>query len=148
MVIDGKAVAKRVREEVKARVTRLVARGITPGLATVLVGDDPASAIYVRNKEKSCVEAGMKSVGLKLPAATSMAELFAVLDRAPPRIAGAVTVRDRAAGGWQHLVTAISAETVCFGASAMVTLLSPFVLSTMFSARLSWYASVSAVETR
>jgi methylenetetrahydrofolate dehydrogenase (NADP+)/methenyltetrahydrofolate cyclohydrolase len=78
--IDGKAIARRVRDEVRARVARLAERGITPGLATVLVGDDPASAIYVRNKEKACVEAGMKSVGMKLSASTRMEELLALLD--------------------------------------------------------------------
>jgi len=78
--IDGKAIAKRVREEVRERVAALAKRGIQPGLATVLVGDDPASAIYVRNKEKACREVGMESIGVKLPGSTTQAELLAVVD--------------------------------------------------------------------
>jgi len=79
-IIDGKAVAQRVREEVRRRVTELRAGGIEPGLATVLVGDDPASAIYVRNKKKACVEAGMASFGHELPGSTSEAELLELID--------------------------------------------------------------------
>src|SRR4051812_17814226 len=79
-VIDGKAVGLRVREEVRARVTELRARGIEPGLATVLVGDDPASAIYVRMKKKACLEAGMASFGIELPSTTSEAQLLDVVD--------------------------------------------------------------------
>jgi methylenetetrahydrofolate dehydrogenase (NADP+)/methenyltetrahydrofolate cyclohydrolase len=79
-IIDGKAIAQRVREEVRARVDGLRARGIEPGLATVLVGDDPASAIYVRNKKKACLEAGMASFGHDLPASTSEAELVDLID--------------------------------------------------------------------
>ncbi|MEW6269354.1 MAG: bifunctional methylenetetrahydrofolate dehydrogenase/methenyltetrahydrofolate cyclohydrolase FolD [Thermodesulfobacteriota bacterium] len=75
-IIDGKAIAQRVREEVRARVAGLRQRGVEPGLATVLVGDDPASAIYVRNKKKACVEAGMASFGHELPASTTEAELI------------------------------------------------------------------------
>jgi methylenetetrahydrofolate dehydrogenase (NADP+)/methenyltetrahydrofolate cyclohydrolase len=79
-IIDGKAIAQRVREEVRARVDGLRARGIEPGLATVLVGEDPASAIYVRNKKKACLEAGMASFGHDLPASTSEAELVDLID--------------------------------------------------------------------
>jgi methylenetetrahydrofolate dehydrogenase (NADP+)/methenyltetrahydrofolate cyclohydrolase len=78
--IDGKAIAQRVREEVRERVAALAKLGIQPGLATVLVGDDPASAIYVRNKEKACREVGMESIGVKLPGSTTQAELLAVVD--------------------------------------------------------------------
>lgn len=79
-IIDGKAIAQKVRDEVKARVAELSARGVTPGLATVLVGDDAASAIYVRMKKKACLEAGMASFGTELPASTSEAQLLDVVD--------------------------------------------------------------------
>lgn len=79
-VIDGKAVGQKVRDEVKARVAELNARGIEPGLATVLVGDDPASAIYVRMKHKACLEAGMKSFGIELPAASTEEQVLEVVD--------------------------------------------------------------------
>ena len=62
-VIDGKAVAARVRGRVSAEVAELrKARRVTPGLATVLVGDDPASAIYVRRKREACAEVGIESI--------------------------------------------------------------------------------------
>ncbi len=80
-LIDGKVVAKAVKEEVRSRVEALKARGIRPGLATVLVGDDPASHVYVRNKQRTCEELGMHSVGHELPAATSQEELLALIDR-------------------------------------------------------------------
>jgi methylenetetrahydrofolate dehydrogenase (NADP+)/methenyltetrahydrofolate cyclohydrolase len=60
-IIDGSAAAKSLREDIKTKVAQLKARGITPGLAVVLVGEDPASQIYVRNKEKAALEAGMRS---------------------------------------------------------------------------------------
>jgi methylenetetrahydrofolate dehydrogenase (NADP+)/methenyltetrahydrofolate cyclohydrolase len=78
--IDGKAVAAAVRSEVRERVQRLAARGIVPGLATVLVGDDPASHVYVAGKEKACSEVGMRSFGHRLPATTSEAELLALVE--------------------------------------------------------------------
>lgn len=79
-ILDGKALAAAVRAEVGAQVASLVAAGAArPGLATVLVGDDPASAIYVRNKRKACEEAGMQSFGFELPASTSQAELLALV---------------------------------------------------------------------
>ncbi|HWP65578.1 MAG TPA: bifunctional methylenetetrahydrofolate dehydrogenase/methenyltetrahydrofolate cyclohydrolase FolD [Candidatus Limnocylindria bacterium] len=78
-VLDGKAVAAAVREEVRARVDALRAGGVVPGLATVLVGDDPASEVYVRNKQRACEAVGMRSFGKRLPAQTSQAELLAVL---------------------------------------------------------------------
>lgn len=80
-LIDGKVVAKAVKEEVRSRVEALKARGIRPGLATVLVGDDPASHVYVRNKQRTCEELGMHSVGHNLPATTSQADLLALIDR-------------------------------------------------------------------
>lgn len=80
-IIDGKAFAATVRGRVKEHVTRLVSdHGITPGLAVVLVGEDPASQVYVRSKGKSTVEAGMKSVEHKLDVETSEADLLALID--------------------------------------------------------------------
>lgn len=80
-LIDGVAVARKVRGEVAARCAALAGRGIVPGLTVVLVGDDPASAVYVRNKEKASVEAGMRGETIRLPASTTEAELLAVVDR-------------------------------------------------------------------
>jgi methylenetetrahydrofolate dehydrogenase (NADP+)/methenyltetrahydrofolate cyclohydrolase len=75
-LIDGKAVARRVRADVAVRAQRLAAGGVTPGLAVVLVGDDPASAVYVRSKGRACEEAGMYSRTICLPAETSQQELL------------------------------------------------------------------------
>jgi methylenetetrahydrofolate dehydrogenase (NADP+)/methenyltetrahydrofolate cyclohydrolase len=77
--IDGKAVAAVVRSEVRERVTRLAAAGVVPGLATVLVGDDPASRIYVGRKERGCAEVGIRSFGHRLPAGVAQAELVALV---------------------------------------------------------------------
>jgi methylenetetrahydrofolate dehydrogenase (NADP+) / methenyltetrahydrofolate cyclohydrolase len=80
-IIDGKAVAATVRAEVRERVGRLAARGVVPGLATVLVGDDPASHVYVGSKEKLCGELGMRSFGHRLAATTPEAELLQLIRR-------------------------------------------------------------------
>jgi len=81
-VIDGKAFAAGVRAQVAEHVARLKEEsGLTPGLAVVLVGEDPASQVYVRNKHAQTVEAGMNSFEHKLDAATSEAELLALIDR-------------------------------------------------------------------
>ncbi|APE44214.1 bifunctional methylenetetrahydrofolate dehydrogenase/methenyltetrahydrofolate cyclohydrolase [Sulfitobacter alexandrii] len=81
-IIDGKEFAARVRAKVADHVTRLKDdHGITPGLAVVLVGEDPASQVYVRSKGKMTVEVGMKSVEHKLEADTSEAELLGLIDR-------------------------------------------------------------------
>ncbi|MEO0960153.1 MAG: tetrahydrofolate dehydrogenase/cyclohydrolase catalytic domain-containing protein, partial [Pseudomonadota bacterium] len=81
-VIDGKAFAARVRGQVGEHVTRLKAEhGLTPGLAVVLVGEDPASQVYVRNKGKQTVEAGMNSIEHKLDESTSEAELLAIVEK-------------------------------------------------------------------
>jgi len=77
--IDGKRVAAAVRSEVRERVARLASRGVVPGLATVLVGDDPASRLYVGNKETACEEVGMRSFGHRLAASTGQAELLALV---------------------------------------------------------------------
>ncbi len=80
-ILDGTAVAKAIREEVAAEVVGLRGSGRKPGLAAVLVGEDPASAVYVRSKGKACEEAGMFSVTIRLPAETSEAELLATVDQ-------------------------------------------------------------------
>lgn len=78
--IDGNALAAKVRDRIAADVLALKARGITPGLAVVLVGEDPASQVYVRNKVAACAKVGMHSVMHKLPASTTEAELLALID--------------------------------------------------------------------
>ena len=80
-LIDGKAVAGKVRAEVARIVKGLAAHGIVPGLSVVLVGDDPASAVYVRNKGAACEEVGMRGETIRMPATTTQAELEAVVDR-------------------------------------------------------------------
>ncbi|RFU12490.1 bifunctional methylenetetrahydrofolate dehydrogenase/methenyltetrahydrofolate cyclohydrolase FolD [Rhodobacteraceae bacterium W635] len=81
-IIDGKAFAGRVRAQVAEHVTRLKEdHGITPGLAVVLVGEDPASQVYVRSKGKQTVETGMASFEHKLDADTSEADLLALVDK-------------------------------------------------------------------
>ena len=80
-LIDGKAFAEALRKDIAVRVISLKAeRGITPGLAVVLVGHDPASEVYVRNKAKQTVEAGMRSFEHKLPDTISQAELLSLID--------------------------------------------------------------------
>ncbi|WP_329064126.1 bifunctional methylenetetrahydrofolate dehydrogenase/methenyltetrahydrofolate cyclohydrolase FolD [Amycolatopsis sp. NBC_01480] len=81
-LIDGKAVAARVRQEVSEGVAALVAHGgRAPGLATVLVGDDPASEVYVRNKRRACVAAGMVDFHQRLPADVTQQQVEDVLDQ-------------------------------------------------------------------
>jgi len=75
-VLDGKALAARIRGELKLETEKLATQGITPGLAVVLVGDDAASQIYVRNKTTACAQAGIKTFDHRLPAATSTDELL------------------------------------------------------------------------
>jgi len=80
-LIDGTALALKVRGDVATEVSALRARGVTPGLTVVLVGDDAASAVYVGAKEKASREAGMAGETIRLPASTSQAELLALVDR-------------------------------------------------------------------
>ena len=90
-IIDGKAAAAALREEVAKEVARFrVATGRVPGLATVLVGEDPASAVYVRSKGRATLEAGMLSFEHKLPADTSEDDLLGLIDRlnADPAVDG------------------------------------------------------------
>jgi methylenetetrahydrofolate dehydrogenase (NADP+) / methenyltetrahydrofolate cyclohydrolase len=89
-LIDGATIARAVRAGVAETAASLVARGVRPGLAVVLVGDDPASAVYVRAKGKASEEAGMHSITVRLPAATSEADLLQQVDQlnADPSIHG------------------------------------------------------------
>lgn len=80
-ILSGKTVSARVKEELKKEVEELKSRGKNTGLAVVLVGDDPASAVYVRNKEKACAEIGIYSEMHKLPAETTEEELLALIKK-------------------------------------------------------------------
>ena len=80
-IIDGKLVSRTIRGSIKDEVSALKAElGITPGLAVVLVGDDPASAVYVRNKHRACVDAGIESYVITMPADTKESDLLSKID--------------------------------------------------------------------
>ncbi len=89
-IIDGKAVSAAVRAEVAKEVARLKEQGVEPGLAVVIVGDDPASRIYVNNKKKACAEVGIYSEEYALPAETTQQELLDLVHRLndDPKISG------------------------------------------------------------
>jgi methylenetetrahydrofolate dehydrogenase (NADP+) / methenyltetrahydrofolate cyclohydrolase len=89
-IIDGALLAARVQSEVAAKVAALKARGITPGLSVVLVGEDPASAVYVGSKERTCIELGMSGDTIRRPATISQDELHAIIDglNADPAVHG------------------------------------------------------------
>lgn len=89
-LIDGKAIAQKINEETRLEVALLKTKGITPGLAVVVVGDDPASHAYVRSKEKTARDLGMHSVKIELMKATTQEELLAEVQRlnADPAIHG------------------------------------------------------------
>ncbi len=78
-LIDGNATAAKIQEEICAEVERLKGMGVTPGLATVLVGENPASQFYVRSKQKRCGEVGIRSFGHKLPEDATQAEVEALV---------------------------------------------------------------------
>lgn len=80
-IIDGKAIAAAVRQDAAAEVRALVEKGIQPGLAVVIVGDDPASRIYVNNKKKACQEIGVYSEEYALPATTTQEELLQLIEK-------------------------------------------------------------------
>lgn len=80
-LIDGKAVSLQVKQQVKQECDKLKAKGVTPGLAVIIVGDDPASQVYVRNKERACEECGFYSVKYALDADTPQDELNALIDK-------------------------------------------------------------------
>ncbi|HTS03312.1 MAG TPA: tetrahydrofolate dehydrogenase/cyclohydrolase catalytic domain-containing protein, partial [Thermoanaerobaculia bacterium] len=79
-ILDGGAVARAIREGVAAGAARLAARGVVPGLTAVLVGEDAASATYVRNKEKAACEAGFAGRTLRFPASLPESDLLATID--------------------------------------------------------------------
>ena len=80
-IIDGKAVSAQVKEEIRQEVEALKAKGVEIGLAVVIVGDDPASQVYVKNKEKACETVGFNSYKYALPAETTEEELLALVDK-------------------------------------------------------------------
>lgn len=90
MIIDGKAVAADVKSEVAKEVLKLKEQGITPGLAVVIVGDDPASRIYVNNKKKACAEVGIYSEEYALKEGTTQQELLSLVEKLnnDPKISG------------------------------------------------------------
>jgi methylenetetrahydrofolate dehydrogenase (NADP+)/methenyltetrahydrofolate cyclohydrolase len=90
VIIDGKAVAEKVREDVRIKAATLKETGIIPCLAVVLVGEDPASLSYVRGKKKALAEAGMEGRDLRLPESTSEAELLSLIGtlNADPKVHG------------------------------------------------------------
>ncbi len=80
-LIEGKKISDSIREEIKLEAERLKAEGTTPGLVVILVGEDPASQVYVRNKAKACEQLGYYSEVVRLPAETSQQELLGLIDR-------------------------------------------------------------------
>jgi len=89
-IIDGKAVAQRVKDQVAEETARLKEQGIVPGLGVVIVGDDPASRVYVNNKRKACAQVGIHSEEYALPKETSQAELVELIEKLNknPQISG------------------------------------------------------------
>ncbi len=80
-LIDGKKIAAEVRKDIRARAAEFTEKtGIVPGLAVIIVGEDPASKVYVRNKKKACVEAGFHSEVIEMPADTKMPELLSKIE--------------------------------------------------------------------
>ncbi len=79
--LDGKAAAAQIKDELRERVAALRARGVTPGLATVLVGDDPASKLYVGGKHRDCAEVGIESIQVELPDTATQEEVEEAIDR-------------------------------------------------------------------
>ncbi len=109
-IIDGKALSARVREQVSERVRALAAKGVKPGLAVVLVGEDPASQVYVRNKAAACEAAGMTSRVIRMAADTPEEELLDVVEglNADPAIHG-ILVQLPLPG---HIDTGLVIETI------------------------------------
>ncbi len=81
-IIDGKLISAKIKEEIKLETAEFIKKtGVTPGLAVIIVGEDPASQVYVRNKERACQEVGFYSELYRLPENTSQAELEALVER-------------------------------------------------------------------
>ncbi len=89
-ILDGKATAAEVKRDLAQRVARLSARGVVPGLGTVLVGDDPGSRAYVAGKHRDCAEVGIASLQVELPAEATQADVEQAVDalNADPRCTG------------------------------------------------------------
>ncbi|NLY89731.1 MAG: bifunctional methylenetetrahydrofolate dehydrogenase/methenyltetrahydrofolate cyclohydrolase FolD [Firmicutes bacterium] len=89
-ILDGKALAARIKEGLKKEVARLTSEGFTPGLAVILVGEDPASQVYVRNKQRACAELGIRSWKHHLPADISQEDLVQLVEKvnADPEVNG------------------------------------------------------------
>ena len=81
VIIDGKKISQEIKDEVKAKAEQLKAAGIKPCLAVILVGEDPASRVYVRNKKRACEYCGIKSLSYELPESTTEEELLALVDK-------------------------------------------------------------------
>jgi len=79
-ILSGKAIAKEIRKELKVEIDELKAKGVTPGLAVIIVGEDPASQVYVRNKNKTAGKLGMNSMHYELPDDTSETKLLGIID--------------------------------------------------------------------
>jgi 5,10-methylene-tetrahydrofolate dehydrogenase/methenyl tetrahydrofolate cyclohydrolase len=113
-ILDGKAIAEQIRAEVAGQVSARVAAGKSrPGLATVLVGDNPASHVYVRSKQKACQEVGIESFGYDLPAATPQAEVEALVRtlNADPKVNGILVQLPLPAGmDEEKVLNAVSIE--------------------------------------
>lgn len=111
-LIDGKAIAESLREEVKQKVSERVAKGLaTPGLATVIIGDNPASKVYVRMKQKACQDAGIYSVGHELPGDASQEEVETLIRKLnnDPKIHGILVQLPLPAGlNEEHVLNSIS----------------------------------------
>ena len=113
MDIDGKKIAARIREEVAAEAAELEAAGAEPGLAVVLVGENPASVSYVTAKERACAECGIRSFPVRLPATASQGELLAEIARlnAHPGVDGVLVQLPLPAGiDEQAVIRAIAPE--------------------------------------
>src|SRR3954469_10314753 len=89
-IIDGQATAAAIKEELRERVGALTQKGVTPGLATVLVGDDPSSQVYVRNKHRACADIGIDSFRYDLPPDASRDDVLQLIAglNADPKVDG------------------------------------------------------------
>ena len=79
-ILDGKMVSQRIKDELKAEVNEMKAKGIVPGLAVIIVGDDPASRVYVNSKKRACAEIGIYSEEYALPVETTEKELLELVN--------------------------------------------------------------------
>ena len=75
-IIDGKRISQEIRDQIRAEVENMREKGLVPGLAVIIMGEDPASKIYVRNKERACAEVGFRSEVIRLPENTAQQELL------------------------------------------------------------------------